>query len=138
MGTNYYVIGNLLCEHCGSKADDLHIGKSSAGWCFGLCIYPEMGIESLDDWKDYLSDKEIKDEYGRNVTIEKLMSIITERSRERNDWTDMPFGYQDWRHFHADNGSMEGPSGMIRHQIDGRFCVGHGLGTWDYMLGEFS
>jgi len=25
-----------------------------------------------------------------------------------------------------------------RHRVDGKHCVGHGEGTWDYIIGEFS
>jgi hypothetical protein len=27
----------------------IHVGKSSLGWHFGLCVYPEYGINALDD-----------------------------------------------------------------------------------------
>ena len=39
----------------------LHIGKSSYGWHFSLCIYPELGINDLEDWKKLFSEYEIYD-----------------------------------------------------------------------------
>jgi len=48
MGTNYYLQGKV-CVHCGvADGGPLHIGKSSAGWNFGLRIYPE----GEDSWPD--------------------------------------------------------------------------------------
>jgi hypothetical protein len=59
MCTNYYL-----------KHPDglyLHIGKSSAGWCFSLHVMPEAGINSLDEWRSLFCDPYalIQDEYGR-------------------------------------------------------------------------
>lgn len=64
---------------------ELHIGKSSVGWHFGLCIYPELGINNLDDWKREFNnpDNTIIDEYWvnseDNVTPDEMLKIITER-----------------------------------------------------------
>lgn len=57
----------------------LHIGKSSAGWHFSLCIYPELGINNLDDWKKLFSEYDIIDEYDESRSADKMISIITER-----------------------------------------------------------
>lgn len=115
MGTNYYVKSEV-CEYCNRSDEDLHIGKSSAGWCFSLRVYPDMNIHNLDDWKQYLNsiDNVVEDEYGDIVSFDKLMSTITERS---------------WK------GS---PDNLLRHDIDDRHCIGHGNGTYDYMIGDFS
>ena len=50
MGTNYYLYQKPDCECCGRPFEPLHIGKSSAGWCFALHIMPEDGISTLLDW----------------------------------------------------------------------------------------
>ena len=31
-----------------------------------------------------------------------------------------------------------GPNNLYRHTIDGSFCIGHGEGTWDLFVGDFS
>ena len=54
MSTNYYLFENY-CEQC-KRSDELHIGKSSVGWYFSLCVYPERKINSLDDWKKLLTN----------------------------------------------------------------------------------
>jgi len=59
----------------------LHIGKSSAGWHFLLCIYPELGIKNLDDWKKLFKDNLITDETGDIILPKDLIKNITERQK---------------------------------------------------------
>ena len=110
MGTNYYWHMNP-CPHCGHPEEKLHIGKSSAGWCFSLHIIPERGINDLDDWKELWKEGngKIIDEYSEEIPIDKMLEIITDF----------------------------GPNGLLRHKVDGKFCVGNGKGTWDLIRGEF-
>lgn len=111
MGTNYYWFES------GYNAEDdpsfgLHIGKSSGGWAFTLHIHPRREISTLLDWERKFKEPGsfIKDEYGRVVPPSKMKEIIRERSH---------------------------PQGLRRHDVDGKFCVGHGDGTWDYCVGDF-
>ncbi len=136
MGTNYYVKSEI-CKTCGKSDEDLHIGKSSGGWCFSLHVHPDLDINNLDDWKRYLNSNlvTIVDEYGDIVSFERLMSNITERKWGRKRG---PYGYLNWPEFHRDNHSEDGPNGLLRHKIDNQHCIGHGNGTYDYMIGEFS
>jgi hypothetical protein len=113
MGTNYYLHLRDDCPTCGRAFEGMHIGKSSAGWCFSLHVMPDEGIYDVQDWQ-YLwdsSETHIKDEYGRRVTVDEMETIICCRQ---------------WNGQHPQ-----------RHEIDG-FCVGHGQGTWDLIDGEFS
>lgn len=116
MGTNYYALIDV-CEHCGRPKEKLHIGKSSWGWCFGLHVIPENGLNALDDWLELLKQDNCKifNEYGELVSFQDLLAIITERGH-----------------------GFCAPSVASRHTIDGRFCIGYGEGTWDYLAGEFS
>lgn len=69
----------------------LHIGKSSAGWHFSLCIYPLLGINNLDDWKKIWSsgDCKIYTEEGEEISEEELMSYIVNRQNfSRRDETE--------------------------------------------------
>ena len=56
MGTNYYLTyPEERCAHCGSvnpTRPDLHIGKSSAGWHFGLRGYEAGRGESENDLRN--------------------------------------------------------------------------------------
>jgi hypothetical protein len=111
MGTNYYYHEKPPCECCDRPFEPLHIGKSSAGWCFSLHVIPEQDINSLDDWRrKWLARGVIIDENGRKVTPEQMLDVITNRSH---------------------------PRGLSRHEV-GPHCVAHGEGTWDLIPGWFS
>jgi hypothetical protein len=131
MGTNYY-LHTEVCPHCGRSDEPLHIGKSSAGWCFSLHVYPDKGISTLEDWKDIWSNPKsvINDEYSRTVTPEDMLDTIANRY-----W----HGVQNTSHrWLAENYAEIGPNHLARHAISEGHCIGHGEGTWDYIVGEFS
>lgn len=80
MGTNFYWTSDP-CVTCGHSLESLHIGKSSAGWAFGLRIHPDKGITSLDDWKKkWSAGGQIRNEYEEVVTVEEMLDRITNRS----------------------------------------------------------
>lgn len=136
MGTNYYCY-DVPCGHCGRTGERKHIGESSGGWCFSLRVYPhdEKPIRNLDDWRSFLVGKVIEDEYGGVITLDDMLKIITERSW----YGDRAYrGYDGPVDFFRRNGCHDGPNSLLRRNIDGRRCVGHGEGTWDYVVGEFS
>jgi len=131
MGTNFYVQTEPFCPYCGRGGEELHIGKSSIGWCFSLHVIPEMGLNSLGDWQAYWVDKAIKDEYGNDISHEEMLFRITERSfpKERASMRT--------QEMLTVNHAEQGPRGLLRHQV-GHSCIGHGPGTWDYITGDFS
>lgn len=137
MGTNYYLHENV-CTICGRGDEPLHIGKSIAGWCFGLHVIPEQGLNTLEDWAARWAKGVIKNEYDRPVTPEDMMSTIADRS-----WGDgierTPLGYPLLAEFYRLNYAVAGPNGLVRKRIcaENR-CIGHGSGTWDLTTGEFS
>lgn len=137
MGTNYYFHRNV-CPHCKRSDEHLHIGKSSAGWCFSLHIYPEDGIRDLDDWLVLFDtpNSEIRDEYGQSITARDMIAQITER-KHLHDANRVPLGYASWQQFYKSNYAEPGPNGLTRHVI-GFFCAGHGKGTWDLIARDFS
>ena len=130
MGTNYFLV-IPSCPTCGRGNDKKHIGKSSGGWCFSLRVSPDEGIESLADWVAQWApaDRIIRDEYGREISPTEMLAIIADRERV-ND-TPLPDGW------YRQNEAELGPNGLARHRI-GRFCIGHGDGTYDLVSGEFS
>lgn len=132
MGTNYYLYPKLPCPHCSREYPELHIGKSSGGWCFSLHVIPEERINDLPDWEKRLSapDAIIKNEYGDVVTTKEMMKIITGRR-----WTRNAHSNNEWL---EKNHAERGPNNLFRSRIDGRHCIGHGAGTWDLITGEFS
>ena len=146
MGTNYYLHPQADCKCCGRPFEPLHIGKSSYGWCFSLHVMPEEGINTLDDWSERWNRPGafIRDEYGDTVTTAKMEATIAARyhpSKEQWDfdwWHNSFETYQSEEHFHRSNHSERGPNFLLRHKVDGKHCIGHGPGTYDYITGEFS
>ena len=122
MGTNYYWKIDV-CPHCNRCADELHIGKSSYGWCFGLRVHPEEGIHSLSNWKDYWETNKdngrIENEYHEVVSVEEMIEVITNRL----DYC--PDGKKPLRHIE-----------LQRHY--GKEVVWQGEGHWDLIDTEFS
>lgn len=132
MGTNYYLYAKPNCECCGRPFKPLHIGKSSMGWCFALHIIPEEGIVDLDDWIELWSKDGtyIMDEYTRITTKEEMIEIITNRSRpNKSKWTTEDYLYSS---------AEPGPNNLVRSSLSDTFCIKHGKGTWDCIVGEFS
>jgi len=111
------------------------------GWVFALQVYPDDGINELSDWVARWSKLGvvIKDEYGKVVTPEEMLRVITERSRK--PWEEqrqtLPWGHLSWAEFHKQNSSVEGPNGLLRCR-EGVRGVRHGHGTYDLHTGEFS
>lgn len=133
MSTNYYLHIDE-CTACGHPQYRLHIGKSSYGWCFSLRVYSNMvfvggttklWIRTLHDWKTAWSHGVIRDEYHKIISHEKMLGIIAERS--------YPTPPEN-----MDKYSTYGPNNLMRHVIDNIHCIGHGEGTWDYIIGDFS
>jgi len=142
MGTNYY-LQHGVCECCKKPDSTRHIGKSSGGWCFSLHVYPEEGINTLDDWKVLFRDPQsrIVDEYGQPEIMPSMLTIIENRYwKPRGDKPPyaMGIGENTWGDFHRKNHSFDGPNNLLRHQILEGHCIGHGEGTWDYIIGDFS
>jgi hypothetical protein len=78
MGTNYYLEIDNVCSHCGRGDTELHIGKSSAGWVFFLRIYPDEGINSLEDWLPLFGNGTI----GDTLSKEEMLEWITELKKD--------------------------------------------------------
>lgn len=93
---------------------------------------------SIDDWISRWDemdriDSQIRDEYDHTVTREEMHDIITSRTHE--PW---PKTQTDEEiRFLESNYGERGPNGLIRHSL-GHGCVGHGVGTWDLIEGNFS
>jgi hypothetical protein len=146
MGTNYYWVPQPDCECCGRPFEPIHIGKSSYGWCFSLHVDSYEDINTLNDWQLRWSKPGsfIRNEYGDTIPIDEMLKIITERSHGTKkdwniDWWSGPCQhYTSEQHFHDSNCSERGPNFLLRHRVDGRHCLGHGPGTYDYIAGEFS
>ncbi len=146
MGTNYYlhyneeVVGE--CCSCGQtikKQKIRHLGKSSGGWHFALHVYPDEMICDFDDVLNEIkraraSGGVVKDEYNVEYTFDEFFDVVTKRSRaEKVDYS----WYGSKKRFLDSNSAEEGLNNLVRARV-GRHCIGHGEGTYDYFVGEFS
>jgi hypothetical protein len=142
VGTNYEWIPNPeICECCKRPFPTRHIGKSSAGWCFALHVYPDEGIHNLSDWMKVWETGCIKDEYGQLTPSSEMLRVITERSFPKGITHDeymIPGLGMTWQQFLDRNYAIEGPNGLLRHRLDEFRCIGHGIGTWDLLINDFS
>lgn len=140
MGTNYYLQSKDKSEPA------RHLGKSSGGWVFSLHVYPEEGINT---WEDVFAvcrwtigdGGYIKNEYGDEVPFSDFVDIVTNRSRSK--WIDeegivLSSWYKSVEDFLKKNHAERGPNNLLRHKIDGTHCIGHGNGTYAYIVGDFS
>lgn len=48
-----------------------------------------------------------------------------------------PMAYRSIEEMLQRNNAVPGPNNLLRHKID-QHCIGHGDGTYDYLVGEFS
>ena len=85
MGTNYYLVTESKCEHCGhTETTDLHFGKTAAGWVFMLRIHPDLGIHNLNDWANRYARgprSRIEDECDGVYTFEEIVEKAKEFSQ---------------------------------------------------------
>lgn len=98
MGTNYYTVENY-CNHCNQYKEDLHIGKDSYGWCFSFRGYKYGGPISWQQWKEYLKDKLILNEYGEKVSYDSFVELIEKHKSPSNPAS---------RYHHNDEGKKKG------------------------------
>ena len=137
MSCNYYLQKEPPCPHCGREYDKLHIGTSSAGWYFALHVIPELGINTLDDWRNLWSapGAVILDEYGKTVSMPDMELVITVRQGSPKK-SYKPYSSED--EMLRLNDCEWGDYNLLRAKVGGYWCIGHGEGTWSYFIGEFS
>lgn len=127
MGTNFYQFVD---------GEERHIGKSSCGWVFMLHIYPEHGI---NDFQDYdFGRGYIANEYGDIIKPGEMVKTIQNRSFKRGEFKPCHYYKTEQEFLDRNHAEYYGETGLLRPVIDGRYCVGHGAGTWCLKVGDFS
>jgi hypothetical protein len=131
MGTNYFMTG-VSHEDC-DGAGQLHVGKSSAGWCFSLAVH--KGLQSLAAWQEVWSTSgvQITDEYGYILTPEEMLGRVTKRAWPRPPG-ETPEQRAEWL---RQNHAAEGPNGLARHTYNARPPEGEPDATYDLVEGWF-
>ena len=136
MGTNYYaVLEDDVCQHCyRGETKEIHIGKSSLGWCFSLHVGSESEPDipkDLAEWRELWSRcAYLRDECGTKIPQSLMERFILERHGKVKD-------EKEYSQFLLENKAIPGPNHLARHSL-GQYCVGHGDGTYDLIIGKFS
>ena len=58
------------------SAEEYHIGKASGGWAFSFQGYPWNKLTSWKDWKEFLKDQQIVDEYGEEMRYNEFVEMV--------------------------------------------------------------
>lgn len=85
MGTNYYIQNQNKCPTCGhAEEDDIHIGKSSAGWKF---LFNAIQYKSFDEWLPVLQANSdfIYDEYKKKHDLDQFLEFIESKKDGMSD-----------------------------------------------------
>ena len=75
MGMNYYVTKDR-CDCCNRYDQEYHIGKSSGGWAFSFQGYPYMKLTSWKQWKEFLRNETIVDEFGEVKDYDRFVTMV--------------------------------------------------------------
>ena len=87
MGTNYYAVLNK-CASC-KRHEQLHIGKRSGGWMFSFRGHTDSQpvLRSSEDWRLFLQDKTVMNEYGEELSPAEFWQIVT---ATKDSWAGKP------------------------------------------------
>jgi hypothetical protein len=125
VSTEFYWVP--VVDFTGRLIKPISLGVSSNGWCFALHVYPERGLNTLDDWL-LLLNRPGSGVFDERHTLNRLSDVLM---CIRDRWTE-PIDRGE--KFYRDQYAEPGPCGMLRHKVMPGHCVGHGEGTWDYMV----
>lgn len=77
MGTNYYHFPDQVKATTPVEVG-LHIGKNSAGWVFNFQAYETPQLKTVDDYRKFLKDGVIYNEYDEEIPYEEFWKIVAE------------------------------------------------------------
>lgn len=80
MGTNYYAKINI-CPTCKKPEEEIHLGKSSAGWQFSFQYNNGRFYKNIKEMKKWLFNKEIENEYGEKVSYNDFWKMVKEKQK---------------------------------------------------------
>ena len=85
MGTNYYVRKDE-CDKCHRGEEEIHIGKSSAGWRF-LFDKSHGYYHDKESLLKFLKGQNIWDEYNRELSKRKFWDLVDYKAGlKEHDW----------------------------------------------------
>lgn len=140
MGTNYYAE-----VHSNEGVKQLHIGKQSCGWAFGLHvekrIYDGTVPSNYDEWVKLLksNNTRIYDEYGDNLTSTMMIDIINLKKYKPRTPESVKKNIENQdRYFNKNQSAYIDSIGLLRRTHEYCFVDGNLHKRFDYVLGEFS
>lgn len=83
MGTNYYALTER-CPTCNRHDEDIHLGKSSAGWQFSFQYNGGQYYKNVPEMKKWLKDKKIINEYYDPVTHKEFWDMVKVKQTKAN------------------------------------------------------
>lgn len=83
MGTNFYAKTNR-CKTCGHKPEDIHLGKSSAGWQFTFQYNRGKYYKNVGEMKEWLKGKVIRNEYGQRISRLAFWRMVKDKQTPKN------------------------------------------------------
>ena len=78
MGTNYYHYKEKIKESDENSNEGLHIGKNSWGWVFHFEAHKDLGLTTVQAYKDFLKEGYIYNEYYRLVSYDEFWEMVEE------------------------------------------------------------
>jgi len=82
MGTNYYT-KLKECKHC-NRYEEVHLGKSSAGWQFSFQYNGGEYYKNIEQMKEWLKGKQILNEYEEKVSYEEFWEMVKNKQKSSN------------------------------------------------------
>ena len=85
MGTNYDIRFHI-CSKC-DRYNEIHLGKSSAGWVFALNLNGKRHYSNWVGMKQFLKQEEmnggqIYDEYGGKMKVKDFIDLVESKQKE--------------------------------------------------------
>lgn len=80
MGSNYYAFDERITETTDFN-EGLHIGKNSCGWVFHFESHYKPKLKTVQDYREFLKEKVIYDEYDREISYEEFWSIVEDSKK---------------------------------------------------------
>jgi hypothetical protein len=81
MGTNYYIRNNM-CKECWRCEEEIHLWKSSWGWDFCFQYNGGKYYTNYEEFKKFLTNKVIFDEYSNKWGIDEFLFLIEEKRKK--------------------------------------------------------
>ena len=74
-----FIVPDYCTYRCNPVIGGLHIGKSSYGWIFGLHVFPDLGLNTYEDWEKLLPYGKIRDEYMEPHTCYQFVEMLYDK-----------------------------------------------------------